>query len=113
MTATRLLRVVSNVALIVALALGFIGNADAQSNYPNRPIKMLVGFAAGGGTDVAARIVAQKMSEILGQSVLVENVTGASGMIAAQDVAKADPDGYTLMMGSQTTYACAPNLYHR
>jgi tripartite-type tricarboxylate transporter receptor subunit TctC len=113
MTATRLLRVVSNVALIVALALGFIGNADAQSNYPNRPIKMLVGFAAGGGTDVAARIVAQKMSEILGQSVLVENVTGASGMIAAQDVAKADPDGYTLMMGSQTTYACAPNLYHK
>jgi tripartite-type tricarboxylate transporter receptor subunit TctC len=107
------LRVVPNVAFIVALALGFVGNTRAQSSYPNRPIKMLVGFAAGGGTDVAARIVAQKMSEILGQSILVENVPGASGMIAAQDVAKADPDGYTLMMGSQTTYACAPNLYHK
>jgi tripartite-type tricarboxylate transporter receptor subunit TctC len=112
-TAKRILRVVPNVAFIVALALGFVGNTRAQSSYPNRPIKMLVGFAAGGGTDVAARIVAQKMSEILGQSILVENVPGASGMIAAQDVAKADPDGYTLMMGSQTTYACAPNLYHK
>jgi tripartite-type tricarboxylate transporter receptor subunit TctC len=112
-TAKQILRVVPNVAFIVALALGFVGSTRAQSSYPNRPINMLVGFAAGGGTDVAARIVAQKMSEILGQSILVENVPGASGMIAAQDVAKADPDGYTLMMGSQTTYACAPNLYHK
>jgi tripartite-type tricarboxylate transporter receptor subunit TctC len=74
---------------------------------------MIVGFAAGGGTDVVARIVAQKMSENLGQSVLVENRTGASGMIAAEDVAKAPPDGYTLMMGSQTTYAVAPALYRK
>jgi len=112
-TATRLLRAAPIVALAIALMLGLIGQAGAQSNYPSRPIKMLVGFAAGGGTDVAARIVAQKMSELLGQSVVVDNVPGASGMIAAQDVAKADPDGYTLMMGSQTTYACAPNLYHK
>ena len=72
---------------------------------------MIVGFAAGGGTDVVAKIMAQKMSERLGQSVLVENRTGASGMIAADDEAKAPPDGYTLMMGSQTTYAVAPRLY--
>ena len=63
---------------------------------------MLVGFGAGGGTDVVARIMAQKMSEILGQSVVVENRTGASGLIATEDVAKSPPDGYTLMMGSQT-----------
>ncbi len=111
MTTTRLLRV----TLAIALALGFAASpAGAQtSTYPNRPIKMLVGFAAGGGTDVVARIVAQKMSALLGQSVVVENRTGASGMIAAQDEAKSDPDGYTLMMGSQTTYAVAPKLYHK
>ena len=107
MKATRL----SCVALGFALAAG---SASAQNAiYPNRPIKMLVGFAAGGGTDVAARIMAQKMSQILGQTILVENRTGASGLIAAQDVAKSDPDGYTLMMGSQTTFACAPALYHK
>ena len=90
------------------------GMASAQSTaYPDRPIKMVVGFAAGGGTDVVARIVAQKMTDSLGQSVLVENRTGASGMIAAEDVAKSAPDGYTLMMGSQTTYAVAPRLYRK
>jgi tripartite-type tricarboxylate transporter receptor subunit TctC len=113
MTTKRLLRLQPNVALIVALALGFVGNAHAQSNYPNRPIKMLVGFAAGGGTDVAARVVAQPMSEILGQTIVVEDHPGASGLIAAQELAKSDPDGYTLMMGSQTTCAAAPALYHK
>jgi len=98
-----------------ALALSFCQfAAHAQdAAYPNRPIKMLVGFGAGGGTDIAARIMAQKMSEILGQSIVVENRTGASGMIAAEDEAKSAPDGYTLMMGSQTAYAVAPNLYRK
>jgi tripartite-type tricarboxylate transporter receptor subunit TctC len=101
----------------IALALVLIvcsGGVRAQNgDYPNRPIKMLVGFAAGGGTDVAARVIAQRMSEMLGQSVVVENRTGASGLIAAQDLMKSDPDGYTLMMGSQTTCAVAPALYHK
>src|ERR1700729_140850 len=101
----------------IALALVLIacsGSVRAQSSdYPNRPIKILVGLAAGGGTDVAARVIAQKMSEILGQGVVVENRTGASGLIAAQDLMKSDPDGYTLMMGSQTTCAVAPALYHK
>jgi tripartite-type tricarboxylate transporter receptor subunit TctC len=103
------------VAGAAALALSFCQiAADAQdAAYPNRPIKMLVGFGAGGGTDIAARIMAQKMSEILGQSIVVENRTGASGMIAAEDETKSAPDGYTLMMGSQTTYAVAPNLYRK
>ena len=111
MTASHSLRV----ALGFALAFGFAaGAARAQTgSYPDRPIKLLVGFAAGGGTDVAARIMAQKMSEIIGQSILVENITGASGLIAADVEAKATPDGYTLMMGSQTTFACAPNLYRK
>jgi tripartite-type tricarboxylate transporter receptor subunit TctC len=113
MTARRLARVTLSFAVFVALALT-VGRAGAQSTaFPNRPIKMLVGFAAGGGTDVAARIMAQQMGIILGQSIVVENRTGASGLIAAQDLAKADPDGYTLMMGSQTTCAVAPALYHK
>ena len=103
------------VAAAAALALSFcqIAALAQDAAYPNRPIKMLVGFGAGGGTDIAARIMAQKMSEILGQSIVVENRTGASGMIAAEDEAKSAPDGYTLMMGSQTTYAVAPNLYRK
>jgi tripartite-type tricarboxylate transporter receptor subunit TctC len=110
MRATRLLRA----ALCLALASSFAGFAEAQNaNFPNHPIRMFVGFAAGGGTDVAARIMAQQMSKILGQSIVVENRTGASGLIAAQDLAKSDPDGYTLMMGSQTTCAVAPALYHK
>ncbi|MGA2894405.1 MAG: tripartite tricarboxylate transporter substrate binding protein [Xanthobacteraceae bacterium] len=110
----RALRVAAKYALAVALAIGVIaGTARAQDSFPNRPIKLLVGFAAGGGTDVAARIMAQQMSKILGQPILVENRAGASGLIAAQDLAKADPDGYTLMMGSQTTCAVAPALYRK
>ena len=111
MTVMRSLRV----ALAAALVLGFgqIAAHAQEAAYPNRPIKMLVGFGAGGSTDVAARIMAQKMSEILGQTILVENRTGASGMIAAEDVAKSPPDGYTLMMASQTVLAVAPRLYRK
>jgi tripartite-type tricarboxylate transporter receptor subunit TctC len=111
MQAKRLLRAALGIALALSFSQNFARAQDAA--YPNRPIKMLVGFGAGGGTDIAARIMAQKMSEILGQSIVVENRTGASGMIAAEDEAKSAPDGYTLMMGSQTTYAVAPNLYRK
>jgi tripartite-type tricarboxylate transporter receptor subunit TctC len=107
MRATRLSRLATIGALVLVAATATRGQS---ADYPNRPIKMIVGFAAGGGTDVVARIMAQKMSEILHQTIVVENRTGASGMIAAQDVAKSDPDGYTLMMGSQTTLAVAPHL---
>ena len=101
-------------ALALAVSLGLSAGAGAQTaKYPDRPVKILVGFGAGGGTDVAARILAQKMSEGLGQTVVVENRTGASGMIALQATARSAPDGYTLMMGSQTTFAVAPILYPR
>jgi len=111
MTAVRLLSVAFGLALTFSVSHNFARAQDTA--YPDRPIKMLVGFGAGGGTDIAARIMAQKMSEIIGQSIVVENRTGASGMIAAEDEAKSAPDGYTLMMGSQTTYAVAPNLYRK
>ena len=107
----RLLRFALSVALMLGLAAG--AAFSQTSDFPSRPIKMLVGFGAGGSTDVAARIMAQKMSEILGQPILVENRTGASGLIAAEDVAKSPPDGYTLMMASQTVLAVAPRLYRK
>ena len=100
-------------ALALAFGLALVQASAQTARYPDRPIKILVGFAAGGGTDVAARILAQKLTENLGQSVLVENRPGASGMIAADAVAKAPPDGATLMVGSQTTLAVAPALYRK
>src|SRR3990172_12003639 len=76
--------------------------APAQS-YPGKPIRMLVGFSPGGGTDVTARLVAQKLTQHLGQSVVVENRTGAAGMIAADYVARQPADGYTLLIVASTT----------
>ena len=95
------------------LALSVSTGAAAAQTYPDRAIKMLVGFSAGGGTDVAARIIAPALGDGLGQSVVVENRPGASGLLAAEAVARATPDGYTLMMGSQTTLAVAPSLYRK
>src|SRR5262249_17835116 len=96
------------ILLCVALACSFVTTARAE--FPERAVKMLVGFSAGGGTDVAARIVAPGLGEALGQAIVVENRPGASGLIAAEAVARAAADGYTLMMGSQTTLAVAPRL---
>jgi len=81
--------------------------AFAQS-FPTRPITLVVPFAAGGSTDVVARIVGQKMSEILGQQVVIENRAGAGGNIGAAAVAKAAPDGYTILMGTISTHTLNP-----
>jgi tripartite-type tricarboxylate transporter receptor subunit TctC len=96
-----------------AVALLMVDGHAQTAKYPDRPVRILVGFAAGGGTDVAARILAQKLTDALGQTVVVENRPGASGMIAAEAVARSPADGYTLMMGSQTTLAVAPALYRK
>ncbi|MBX9843764.1 MAG: tripartite tricarboxylate transporter substrate binding protein [Xanthobacteraceae bacterium] len=102
------------IALGVALAAGWLATPGfAQSRYPDRPVKVVVGFTAGGGTDVAARVIAQKLAEALGQSFVVENRPGASGLIASEQVAKSPADGYTIMVGSQTTLAVAPALYRK
>jgi len=86
--------------------------AGAQTaGFPAKPIRVLVGFAAGGGNDVAARLVAQQLSGGALGTVLVDNRTGASGLIAADMLAKSPPDGTTLMLASQTTMAVAPILY--
>ncbi len=80
----------------------------AQQAFPTKPIRLIVGFAPGGGTDIVARAIAPKMSEILGQSVIVENKSGAAGTIAADQIAKSNPDGYTLLVGHSNSNAIAP-----
>ncbi|MBV9076269.1 MAG: tripartite tricarboxylate transporter substrate binding protein [Methylobacteriaceae bacterium] len=89
------------------------GGARGQSTFPTRPITLVVPFAAGGSTDVVARLVAQKMSEGLGQQVIVENVAGAGGNVGAARVAKADPDGYTILMATVATHALNPLMLKR
>jgi tripartite-type tricarboxylate transporter receptor subunit TctC len=94
---------------LIALAALVAPQASAQG-YPAKPVRMIVGFPPGGGTDILARIVGQKLSDAWGQPVLVENRPGASATIAAQAVAQAAPDGYTLSMGQLTPNAIAPAL---
>ena len=84
--------------------------ASAQQSYPNKPIRLIVGFAAGGGSDILARALGQPMTEILGQSVTIDNRPGAGGIIATELGAKAPPDGYTLLVGSAAAFAINPNL---
>jgi tripartite-type tricarboxylate transporter receptor subunit TctC len=96
-------------ALIAVLLV--TGSAQAQ-DYPTRPITLVVPYAAGGGNDVMARIVAEKMSRTLGQQIVIENKGGAGGSIATRQVAKAAPDGYTLGLGGTGTLAINPTLYH-
>jgi tripartite-type tricarboxylate transporter receptor subunit TctC len=98
---------------LFALALGCLASLPAlaqPAKYPTRPITILVGVPAGGAVDQVARATAQKLAETIGVSVLVDNRAGASGMIAADAVAKAAPDGYTLLVGSQTHLAVVPQL---
>lgn len=93
------------------LAMPFIRPAAAQANWPDRPIRMVVGFAAGGGTDITTRTMTPKMSEFLGQPIVVENRPGASGNIATEAVVRAAPDGYTFMMGTIAALAINPTLF--
>jgi tripartite-type tricarboxylate transporter receptor subunit TctC len=102
-------KLVSAFALATAVLLA--GTATAQpSDYPQKPIRMVVGYAAGGGADALARVVAGKLTDVLGQQVLVDNRAGAGGTLAADIVAKAAPDGYTLYF-ADTAILIAPSVY--
>ena len=99
-------------AVVAFAALAALGQgANGQPQYPTRPITIIVPFAAGGPTDVLARILGHHMSQTLGQQIVVENITGGGGTIGAARVAKAVPDGYTLVMGNLGTHAAAVGLY--
>lgn len=97
--------------LIAALLLGAIGTTAHAQTYPAKTVRIIVGLAPGGTTDVFTRTLAQRLTESWGQTVIVENRPGASGMIGAEAVAKSAPDGYTLLVSPQTSLAVAPALY--
>lgn len=86
------------ITAMVGLALALTGTTASAQNYPTKPITMLVPFAAGGATDTVARVTAATMSKILGQTIIIENATGAGGTIAAARAARAEPDGYTILI---------------
>jgi tripartite-type tricarboxylate transporter receptor subunit TctC len=98
-------------AIAAATLVGLGRDANAQQPYPTRPITIVVPFTAGGPTDVLARILGQHMSQTLGQQIVVENVTGGGGSLGAARVAKAAPDGYTLVMGNLGSHAASVGLY--
>jgi tripartite-type tricarboxylate transporter receptor subunit TctC len=97
-------------AALAAVAIAFSAPAHAQK-FPDHPMTMVIPFAAGGPTDVLGRVVAGRMSEILGQNVIVENVNGAGGMTGSARVAKADPDGYEFVLATVGTHAQGQTLY--
>ena len=109
----------SSIAKVIAASAAWAGilvsptAALARSDYPNRPVKLIVGFAPGGSTDIVARIVAQRLGERLGQTIVVENRAGAGGTIGADAAAKAPPDGYTLTLGTTSTHAIAAGAYSK
>lgn len=95
----------------LALLLAFCASTAAAQSYPTKPVRIVVPFAPGGATDVAARVLAQRLSERVGQSFFVDNRPGASGIIGTEIVARSAADGYTLLVGSQTVMAVVPALY--
>ena len=99
---------------LAALALTAASSVQAQAAYPNRPVRIIVGFPAGTGPDIVARLLAQKLSEGWGNmGVIVDNKPGAGGLIAATEAARAIPDGYTLMLGETGQLSIAPSSYNK
>jgi len=105
------MRIATSIAAALCLAAAPL--AGAQSTYPTKPVRLVVPFPAGGTTDILARAAAQKLSEAWGQQVIVDNRPGAGGNIGAELVAKAPPDGYTLLMGTVGTHAINASLYSK
>src|SRR3979409_1770552 len=97
--------------ILSALALVFAAGGLAQSNYPEKPIRVVVGFPSGSSVDVVRRLLAQRLRESLGEEVIVENVRGVAGSIAAERVVRAAPDGYTLLLSNNGQIVINPGLY--
>lgn len=103
-------------ACLPALVAGVVaacGTASAQQDFPNRPITLIIPFAAGGPTDILGRVVAQRMAEILGQQIVIENVGGGGGQTGSRRVLEAKPDGYTLLLGTVGTHAQSQSISKR
>jgi tripartite-type tricarboxylate transporter receptor subunit TctC len=112
MTYSRSARALARLGLAAALVTAAVSAGQAQdANYPNKPLRVIVGFAAGGGNDLFARLVTQKLAENIGQSVVVENKPGAGGRIAVEFVKNQPPDGYTLMVAASGQMAIAAAIF--
>jgi tripartite-type tricarboxylate transporter receptor subunit TctC len=109
---TSLVRVVAGIAAGVGMILSPVLSV-AQTDYPNKPVRLIIGFPPGGSTDIVGRITALKLGERLGQQVIVDNRGGAGGTIGADIAAKAAPDGYTLTVGTTSTHAVAAGAYSK
>jgi tripartite-type tricarboxylate transporter receptor subunit TctC len=101
-------RVLLTLVLLVTPAFGELASAQT---YPTKPVKVIVAFAPGGPADVMARLIAQRMPQILGQSLIIENRPGAGGTIGAKAAAESEPDGYTLLLGNTSTLVISPVVY--
>ncbi len=102
--------------LLIATAALFaacLTPATAQEKYPSKPVRLIVPFAVGGGTDIPARVLAAKMSELLGQQIIIDNRPGAGGNVGTDLAAKSPPDGYTILLGSISAFAINPGLYKK
>ena len=110
--ATRSSRAFFAFAIFTALTLPN-APAQAEDQYPSRPVRIVVSFSAGGPTDIVGRVIAQKLSELMGQQFFVENKVGAGGNIGADQAAKSSPDGYTLLVATVSTHAINPGLYSK
>ena len=106
-------RSMAGVAIACAVVLSDGGTTAAAADYPVKPIRVLVGFAPGGSADIIARAVSQKLADAFKQAVVVDNRSGASGIIATDLAAKANPDGYTLLEATMTTHGIGPHLYKK
>src|SRR5712692_10558337 len=107
---TRWAQTVAGAALL--LATGGVPSGQAQ-DYPNQTVKIVVPFVAGGGVDVVARVIAPRLGEELGQSVIIENRGGAGGMLGAAAVAQSPPDGYTFLLGTGSTHGTNSSVYSK
>jgi tripartite-type tricarboxylate transporter receptor subunit TctC len=110
MTTSGWIRLATRITTGLAASLALALPALAQTHYPDRPVKLIIPYAAGGATDVLGRVLAMALGEKLGQPVVVENKPGASTVLAAGQVAKAPPDGYTLLLGASTTLTLNPAI---
>src|SRR4030095_1787337 len=99
-------------ALMFAVALA-AGHAVAQDTYPSKPVKIVIGFGPGSGTDLVARMLAEELQKTFNQPFIVENKPGAAAQIAANQVKAAPPDGYTLLLTSNTTHSVNPHIYKK
>src|SRR5262245_57202713 len=104
-------RAMAGIRAFIVAVLVVLGGIAAAQQYPLRPVRILVTIPPGGAPDIAARLLAQRLSETMGQPFVVENRTGANGVVAGDLTAKADPDGYTLLMGADSHIVINPHVY--